>query len=50
MCGQGLKIKMGLQYVMSLFSSEAVKEVKNCILNPVNKVHRYSFAWFWICA
>lgn len=39
MCGQGLKIKMGLPYEMSLFSSETVKEVENCILDPVNKVH-----------
>lgn len=33
MCGQGHKIKMGLQYDMFVFSSETVKEVENGILN-----------------
>lgn len=33
MCGQGHKIKMGLQYDMFIFSSETVKEVENGILN-----------------
>lgn len=39
MCVWGLKIKMGLQYEMSLsfpfslFSSKIVKEVENSILN-----------------
>lgn len=38
MCGQGLKNKMGLQYEMSLFSSETVKEA-NSESDPVKKDH-----------
>lgn len=50
-CGWGLKIVMGLQYEISLFSSETVEGMEDWYSEPepISRHYLYSLTWFWIC-